>query len=56
MSASRRTLAGGRQGAASSSCCQNLPGEVSHHRPHAEGTEMGHVAAQPCMILGWGKK
>lgn len=49
-------MPGGRRGAASASCCQNLSGEVSHHCRHEEGTEKGHVAAQSCVSLGWGKK
>jgi len=48
-----RTLLAETQGAASSNCCQHPAGEVSHHCPHEEDTEKGHVAAQPHMTLGY---
>lgn len=48
-----RTLPDGTQGAASSSCCQGPAREVSHHCPHEEDTEKGHVAAQPHMTPGY---
>lgn len=47
------TLPGGRQGTASSGCCQDLAGEVSHHCPHEEDTKKGHVAAGPRVTPGY---